>query len=378
MLYFDHSATTPPHPDVTAAIREVLDKYYGNPSSIHKLGLEAERLMGKARQVIASQLKVKLEEVVFTSGGTESNNLAIKGVAYQYRERGQHLITTEIEHASVYQCFKQLETLGFEVTYLPVNNHGKVEVQTLKQAIRKDTTLVSIMHVNNVIGTIQPIEEIANCLKEYPMIKFHVDAVQSIGKIPVSFNKWGIDLMSISAHKLQGPKGAGILVRKQGLQLQPLLVGGSQEFSLRAGTENVPFIVGMAKAIRLAMEKQPEKTNHLYQLRSILEKQIIQTPQFQYNGAENEQDTAPHIIHFSFPGTRAEVIVHALEELGFYVSTQSACSSTNIEPSRVLLAVGADDARAVSGIRISLSEDHQEQDVNKLCNGLKQIVSRFK
>lgn len=375
MYYFDHSATTPPHTQVIEAIKEVMEQFYGNPSSIHRLGMEAERVLDKARSVIANQFAIHPEQVIFTSGGTESNNLAIKGIAYPYRKR--HLITTQIEHASVYQCFEQLEGAGFDVTYLPVDGQGLVDLHALKTAIRKDTVLVSVMHVNNEIGTIQPIREIAELLASYPTIKLHVDAVQSVGKLPLDFAQSGIDLMSMSAHKLGGPRGAGLLLRKQGLQLQPLLHGGGQEFSLRAGTENVAAIVGMAKALRLANENLEQKMKHLHHLRSIIRKQINQLPQLRYNGAQKAECAAPHIVHFSFPGHKAEVIVHAMEKLGFYVSTRSACSSSNPKPSRVLLATGVDERTASSGIRISMASEQSEQDVHQLCRALQKITAEY-
>jgi cysteine desulfurase len=378
MLYFDHCATTPPHAEVIDAIYKVSKDYYGNPSSIHRLGLEAEKLVHKARDVISSSLRVKPGTIIFTSGGTESNNLAIKGVALQYRQRGNHLITTLIEHASVYESFKQLEAMGFRVTYLPVDERGAVSVEDVQKAIGPDTILVSVMHVNNETGSIQPIQEIGQLLRQRPRIVFHVDAVQSIGKLPMDPSAYGIDLMSVSAHKIRGPKGTGILYKKDGIQLQPLFSGGGQEFGLRSGTENVPLIVAMAKAVRMAVESRKNNTAYLYKLRERLIRCIGLMPQLILNGSSNEQMMAPHIVNFSYPGMKSEVVVHALEKHDIFVSTKSACSSGAERPSRVLAAMGVGEKRAQSGVRISLSADHSKEDVDFLCEKLQSCVEELK
>lgn len=378
MYYFDHSATTPLFNEVTDTVLEVMKNYYGNPSSLHQLGTDAEQLMRRARRVISESLGVNGKQLIFTSGGTESNNLAIKGVAFQYQNRGKHLITTEIEHASVYESFKQLEKIGYQVTYLPVDYTGQVSVEDLQNALTDETILVSIMHVNNEVGRIQPIKEIASLLKKHKRIFFHVDAIQSVGKIPVLPKDWGIDLMSVSAHKLNGPKGIGLLYFREGIKLFPLLSGGGQEAGYRSGTENVPLIVGMAKAIRITMDKQMNNRDHLYRLRKKLTDFILQIPELKINGSVDPEHIAPHIVHFSFTGMKSEVIVHALEKKGVYVSTRSACASTESKASRVLKAMGLSESNANSGIRISMSADHSEEDIGMLCKQLEQVVYDYK
>lgn len=375
MLYLDHSATTRPLDEVVDAVVEVMKVHYGNPSALYRLGMDAEQLLRTSRSVVAESLGVSPEQVIFTSGGTESNNMAIKGVAYAYRTRGRHLITTEIEHASVYECFRQLEEEGFQVTYLPPDRSGSVSAQAVEDALTKETILVSVMHVNNETGRIQPIREIGERLKKHPRVILHVDAVQSVGKIDVDPSGWGIDLLTASAHKLNGPKGAGLLLRREGLQLRPLLAGGGQEFGLRSGTENVPLIVGMAKAIRIANERRLEHMETLYSLRAYLVERLRTIPKLQLNGAQERGEVAPHIVHFSVPGLKAEVIVHALEQHGIFVATGSACSSGEEEPSRVLLAMGLDRQRASSGIRVSLSPQHTEAELDRFIEALRSVVS---
>lgn len=377
MLYFDHCASTPPYEDVITSVTQVMERYYGNPSSIHQLGMEAEKLLTKARENISTALGVQPEHVIFTSGGTESNNLAVKGTARQYQHRGKHLITTQIEHSSVYECFKQLEHEGFEVTYLPVNSKGIVELQSVRDAIREDTILISVMHVNNEVGSIQPIQQIASLLQSYPKILFHVDAVQSIGRLSIYPQSWGIDMVTISAHKIRGPKGVGCLIRRPNLELQSLLSGGGQEYGLRAGTENVPFVVGMAKAMRLTMEQMDHNRNKLRSLRQKLIAQIEQIPQLILNSSKEDRYGAPHIVHFSFPGMKSEVFVHALESHGIITSTRSACSSGEQKPSRVLEAMGRDREQSVSGVRISLSAEHRVEHLDELCHALRQVTSEL-
>ncbi|MUG22896.1 aminotransferase class V-fold PLP-dependent enzyme [Paenibacillus macerans] len=375
MIYFDHAATTPPYKEVTETVAEVMARHYGNPSSLHRLGEESDRLLNKAREVCAAALSVSPKEIVFTGGATESNNTAIKGAALQYTNRGKHLITTETEHPSVYECCKQLESWGWEVTYLPVDADGLVAAEQVQAALRQDTVLVSVMHVNNETGTLQPVEEIGAMLKDKaPRVLFHVDGVQGFGKLPLAVKGSGIDLYSLSAHKLRGPKGVGLLYVREGLKLSPLLAGGGQEGGLRSGTENIPYIVAFAKALRLASEGQPGRAAKLGALKDRLLRGMIALPELLINtpGA-----SAPHIVHFSYPGTKAEALLHMLEEEGFFVSTRSACSSRRSEPSRVLLAMGRSPEAASSGIRISLGEEHHEQDIDALLAALKKSVQRL-
>lgn len=378
MLYFDHSATTPPYPEVIQAVHEVMERYYGNPSSIHRFGVDAERLLIKSREIIAKLLQTSPDEIVITSGGTESNNLAVIGTALQYSGRGKHLITTAIEHPSVYECFQYLRQIGYEVTYIMPDSSGKVSPEAVLGAVRDDTILVSVMHVNNEIGTIQPIADIGRVLRRYPRILFHVDAVQSIGKIPVQIAEWGIDLLSASAHKFRGPKGTGFLYRRKGIQLRPILFGGGQEGGLRSGTENVPGVVGLTKALRMTMERREEAAAVMYELRKRLLSQLIAIPDIVYNGSDEQSDMAPHIVSVSVPGIKSEIVVHALEESGFIVSTKSACSSGEDKPSRILLSIGGDQGRASSGIRISLSPDHTMEQIDRLAGALQTTIESLR
>ncbi len=376
LKYFDYAATTPPHPDVVRTMAEIMEAQYGNPSSIHGYGERAHQLLRRARSGCAAAIDVKPEEIVFTSGATESNNLAIKGAALQYQSRGKHIITTATEHASVYESFVQLQQWGWEVTWLPVDSDGLVSAQQVVDAIRSDTVLVSLMHVNNETGAIHPIAEIGVRLKkEAPKVLFHVDGVQGFGKMEAKPAAWGADLYSLSAHKIRGPKGAGLLYVRSGVELTPLLSGGSQEQGLRAGTENVPLLVGMAKAMRLAAERQADFAQRTTILRDRIMEVIDTIPGLVLN---SRKEGAPHIVHFSYPGMKAEVALHTLEQLGVTVSTQSACSSRSAEPSRVLLAMGRDNACAAGGLRISLGDEHTEEDVALLEQALHQMVAQLR
>ncbi|MNK17516.1 Cysteine desulfurase [compost metagenome] len=377
MYYFDHAATTPPSEEVLRTVSEVMTKHYGNPSSLHRLGEDSDKLLRRSREVCAASLGVQSAEIIFTSGATESNNLALKGAALQYRSRGNHIITTEIEHPSVYECAKQLQLMGFEVTFLPVNGDGIVTAEQVMDAVRPETILVSIMHVNNETGSVQPVEEIGICLrKTQPKVLFHVDGVQGYGKVPLSLKESGIDMYSLSAHKIRGPKGTGLLYVKEGVSLFPLLAGGGQERGLRSGTENVPSLVGMAKAVRLAGEGVQARSARLGAFRNQFIDGLTQIPEVSLNSTRD--GAAPHIISFSLPGMKAEALLHMLEEDGFMVSTKSACSSKAAEPSRILLAMGAGEAAASSGIRVSLGEEHTEQHIQLLLSSLNKAVSRLR
>jgi len=376
VIYLDNSATTQPHPQVIEVVKRAMENYYGNPSSLHQKGVEAENVLKQARQIAASALQIKPSEIIFTSGGTESNNAAIKGVAFQYQDRGKHIITSQVEHPSVYDVCKQLEGFGFSVTYLPVNQAGQVSFDDLKNAVRPDTILVSLMHVNNELGTVQPIDQIGAYLKLFPKIIFHVDAVQSFGKVPLRMREWGIDLLSISAHKFHGPRGVGILAKRENLMIQPLLVGGGQESGWRSGTENVAGIAGMAKAIRLAEETGAQEIRRLAELTKRLREGISEISGAVINSPE--QAVAPHIINFSFPGMKAEVLLHALEERGYLVSTRSACSSKSNEPSRVLISTGMTRECALSAIRVSVGRNNQMADIDGFLIALRQSVEAIR
>jgi cysteine desulfurase len=377
-LYFDHAASTPPDEEVIRAVSEVMRSYYGNPSSLHSAGAAAEKLLKQAAQVIASSWKAHPDEIVFTSGGTESNNLAIFGAADAFSNRGKHLITSTIEHPSVYECFKRLERLGYEVTYINPDESGAVRTESVTAALRDDTILVSLMAVNNETGRIQPFEEVGAMLADRPRTLFHVDAVQAAGKLPLTPAAQGIDLMSISAHKLHGPRGAGALYVRSGIQLTPLLYGGGQQNGLRPGTEHVPIIVGMAKAVRLASDQLSDNVAHMRRLSGILRKRLSDADtRIRLTGTSDAADMSSHIVHFLVLGLRAEVLLHALEREGFLVSSQSACSSGDKGPSRVLLAMGMDEEEAKSGIRISLCRDHSVEDVERLADALIQATAQL-
>jgi len=376
LIYLDNSATTKPHPQVIEVVKKTMESYYGNPSSLHQKGVEAEHVLRQARIVAAEALKCKPTEIFFTSGGTESNNAAIKGVAWQYQSRGKHIVTTQVEHPSVYDVCKQLEELGFSVTYVPVDSDGRVSADDVIKAIRPDTILVSVMHVNNELGTIQPIEQIGAHVSRLPKVLFHVDAVQSFGKLPVNPRQWAVDLLSISAHKFQGPRGVGLLYKREGLALQPLLMGGGQEGGVRSGTENLPAIAGMAKAIRLMEERGAQESKRLAGLLAKLREGVngidgcvINTP---------SQHAAPHILNLSVPGAKAEVLLHAMEEKGFLISTKSACSSKLDEPSRVLMATGMRRARALASIRVSLGYENTEAEIQQFVEALRHTVEEMR
>lgn len=375
MIYFDHAATTPPYEEVAKTVAEVMARHYGNPSSLHRLGEDSSKLLDKAREVSATALGVRPREIVFTGGATESNNMAIKGAALQFAGRGKHLITTETEHPSVLESVKQLVSWGWEATFLPVDGNGNVIAEQVREALRPDTVLVSVMHVNNETGAVQPVEDIGRLLKSAaPRVLFHVDGVQGFGKLPLSLTDGGIDLYSLSAHKLRGPKGVGLLYVREGLQLVPLLAGGGQEGGYRSGTENIPYIVAFSKALRLAAEGRDARATVMYRLREQLIQGLAELPELAVNSSAQG---APHIVHFSYPGMKAEALLHMLEEEGFYVSTRSACSSKRSEPSRVLLAMGKSKEIASSGIRISMGDEHEERDIDALLAALKQSVKRL-
>jgi cysteine desulfurase len=379
MLYLDYAATTPPYNEVVDTMSEVMKNHFGNPSSLHRLGVEAEKLVSQARAVIAKSLECMADEIIFTSGGTESNNLAVQGAVGRYHSRGNHIITTEIEHASVYETFRAFERQGLRVTYLPVDETGQVRLEALEQALDGQTILVSVMAVNNEMGRIQPIPQIGELLKRrQSKALFHVDAVQAVGKLTLTPQAWGVDLLSGSAHKLRGPKGVGFLYCRRGLELSPLVYGGGQESGVRSGTENVPAIVGMAKAMRIAAERQQQFVQHTGRLRERIVAGIRTMPELLLSGSPQPSDMAPHIVHFSFPGMKPEVLVHALEQQDIYVSTRSACSSGADQPSRVLKAMNYDDTRAANGIRISFSAEETMDDADYFCGALKQIVERLK
>ncbi|MEH7226418.1 cysteine desulfurase family protein [Bacillus sp. JJ1566] len=375
MIYLDNSATTKPFDDVIDSYIKVAANYFGNPSSLHGIGGQAEKLLSQSRSQIASLLHVKPQEIIFTSGGSEGNNFAIKGIALQYQNRGKHIVTTSIEHPSISEACKQLTDLGFEITYLPVDENGVVSIEDLKDALREDTILVSIIHVNNEVGSIQPIEDIGKLLEKYPKIIYHVDHVQGIGKTYLDFNKAKLDLCTISGHKFNGLKGTGVLFVRQGMRIKSLIAGGDQEMQNRAGTENVAGFVALAKALRLTIEKRDENIKHLTNLKKAIIEKLMEM-----NGVKIHtpvECSAPHIINFSIDGLKPEVFVHLLEEKEIYVSTTSACSSKKNEPSKTLLAMGVPEVQANSSIRISLSHQNQLDEVPILCSAIEKSIQKL-
>jgi len=378
-VYLDNSSTTPMHPEVLKEMQTLLERKYGNPSSLHRLGNDAERTLSSSRQLLAEQLGVKSGEIYFTSGGTESNNMALAGIARRNYRRGKHLLTSKIEHPSVLEPLKKLEVEGFQVTYLEPDRNGLLDPFQLAETVTPKTILVSVMHVNNEIGTIQPIAEIAAAIKrKNPQTIVHVDAVQSFTRLPLSPREQGIDVLSISAHKFHGPKGTGALYIRGGILVEPLLAGGEQEKGLRAGTENTPGIAAMALAARLNSENRKEKTA---QSKIFKEKMLssIETahPWAQINGPRKAEGV-PNILNISFPGLKGEIILHALEEHNIFVSTGSACHSRKNKPSHVLEAIGAEKAALDGAIRMSFSCMNTTEEIEYAASKIPQVISELK
>lgn len=375
MIYFDHSATTHPYSEVLDTFQKVSSRFFANPSSIHSLGGEVEQLLLQATKQIANMLHIQPDTLLFTSGGTEANNLAIKGIALEYKKRGRHIITTSIEHPSILEACKALEKQGFTVTYINPDSKGRIDVEEVRKAITDQTILISIMHVNNELGTIQPIEEIANIAQMNPKLFFHVDHVQGFGKIPFSYTHPGIDLFTVSGHKIHGLKGTGFLYKRNGIRLSPLLHGGGQQQGLRSGTENVAGIVSLARAIRMTFEKMKENPDHIFHLNRIMRQGLEELSDLIVNSPKN---SAPHIINLSVPGMKPEVLIHALGEEDIYVSTKSACSSKSKDESAVLAACGLDRSRTTSALRVSFSYSNTEEEVYKFLNTLGNVIYQLK
>lgn len=370
MIYFDNAATTKIYDDALTSYVQVSQKFFGNPSSLHQLGVDAHQVLTKARAQVASLLSVLPEEIFFTSGGTESNNWAIKGTALEKSVFGKHIITTKIEHPSVLQTCKQLERFGFEVTYLDVDSKGIVSVDQLKENLRKDTILVSVMAVNNEVGAIQPIAEIAQVLEEYPSIHFHVDAVQAVERASQLLAIGRIDLLSLSAHKFHGPRAVGIMYKKFGRKIQALLTGGGQEKGERSTTENLPGIVATTKALRMVLEEKSVTG----ELRRQLWKELATKPEIRIFSPE---DGASHVLCFAIKGVRGEVVVHAFENHGIYISTTSACSSKKADSSSTLYAMDVPTEWATGAVRVSFSNDNTKEEVEQFINVLHQLMKQF-
>ena len=370
MIYFDNAATTKIYDDALTSYVQVSQKFFGNPSSLHQLGVDAYQVLTKARAQVASLLSVQPEEIFFTSGGTESNNWAIKGTALEKSVFGKHIITTKIEHPSVIQTCKQLERFGFEVTYLDVDSKGIVSVDQLKESIRKDTILVSVMAVNNEVGAVQPIAEIAQVLEAFPSIHFHVDAVQAVERASQLLAIGRIDLLSLSAHKFHGPRGVGIMYKKFGRKIQALLTGGGQEKGERSTTENLPGIVATTKALRMALEEESVTG----ELRSQLWKELATKSEIRIFSPE---DGASHVLCFAIKGVRGEVVVHAFENHGIYISTTSACSSKKADSSSTLYAMDVPNEWATGAVRVSFSNDNTKEEVEQFIDVLHQLMKQF-
>lgn len=359
-VYLDNSATTRTFPEVAELMTKVMCEDYGNPSSLHMKGVQAEQYLRYAKETLARILKVNEREILFTSGGTESDNLALIGCAMANRRAGNHLITTQIEHPAVLQTMRYLEGIGYRVTYLPVDECGQVRLSDLQHAMTPDTVLVSMMHTNNEIGSLQPIEEAGALIRRMnSRTLFHVDAVQGFGKARIYPRRMNIDLLSASGHKIHGPKGVGFLYAGDRVKLQPIVFGGGQQQNLRSGTENVPGIAGLAKAAELLYSRLDEDVEHLCQCKRHFIEGVSKIENVKVNGLlENEpygKGTAPHVVSVSFPGVRSEVLLHALEEEGIYVSAGSACSARKPQPSATLKAIGVDRSLLESTIRFSFS-----------------------
>ena len=375
-VYLDHNATTPVHPEVFEAMKPFFQNQFGNSSSIHWAGREVRKYVEEAREKVAELLHASPAEIIFTGCGTESDNMAIKGVAYSWREKGNHIITTQVEHHAVLHTCQFMEKMGYEVTYLPVDNYGLIDLELLRRSIRPQTILVSIMFANNETGTIFPIKEIGEITRAKGVI-FHTDAVQAVGKIPVDLQHLPVDILSLSGHKLNTPKGIGAQFIRRGLKLSPLIHGGGQEYGLRAGTENVPYIVGLGKACEIARRDFNQRISHLQNLRDRLEQGIkARIPQVVLNGHPTQR--LPNTLNMSFLDVEGESLLLNLDLEGIAVSSGSACTSGSVEPSHVLLAMGIPPEIAQSAIRFSLGWSNTEAEIDYVLEVLPRLVQRLR
>ncbi len=377
LCYFDNSATTKCAPLVIEKMNEVMNEHYGNPSSLHNVGFDSEKMLSEARSIIAKSLKADEKEIIFTSGGTESNNMALLGSAMANKRAGRHIITSSIEHASVNAPLKMLEELDYEITYLPCDNNGTVSISELEDNIRDDTILVSIMHVNNEIGAVQPIEDIGRIIKKHNSnCLFHVDAIQSFGKYAINPKKMNIDLLSVSGHKIHGPKGSGFLYIKQGTKIKPIIYGGGQERGLRSGTENVYSQCGLGVAVSLMCDDMEENVKKLRILKEHFVDRIKDMDFATINGLTNEQ-SAPNIVSVSIKDVRAEVVLHSLEEKEIYVSAGSACSSNKPAISKTLQAINVPKEMLDKTVRFSFSIYNTIEEVDYACDVLEDIIPKL-
>ena len=374
----DHSATTPVAPEVLEAMLPYFGEKFGNASSLHSFGLEAKEALEESRAKVAAILGAQPEEIIFTSGGTESDNLALKGIGYRSKEKGKgnHIITSSIEHPAILETCRKLETQGFEVTYLPVTKDGLVDPGTVESAVREETVLISVMHANNEIGTIQPLKEIGEIAAEKDVF-FHTDAVQTAGKIPIDVNDMGLDLLSISAHKLYGPKGVGALYVRKGTRLDSIVQGGGHEHGLRSGTENVAGIVGLARAADLASQEMASEAKRLTDLRDKLAKMVLDSVKDAWiNGTMEKR--LPGNLNFGFRYVEGESLLLFLDSKGIAVSTGSACSSKKLEPSHVLMSLGLKAEECHGSLRITMGRSNTEEDVDYVARSITEAVERFR
>ncbi len=375
MIYFDNSATTKPYPEALETYMQVASKILGNPSSLHRLGDQATRILNASRQQIADLIGKKSDEIFFTSGGTEGDNWVIKGVAFEKAQFGKHIIVSAIEHPAVKESVLWLKSQDFEIDFAPVDEKGFVDVEALADLIRPDTTLVSIMAVNNEIGSIQPIKAISELLEDKPTISFHVDAVQALTKIPTEkYLTERVDFATFSSHKFHGVRGVGFVYIKSGKKIAPLLTGGGQERDYRSTTENVAGIAATAKALRLSMEKLDIFTSKTEQMKAVIRQSLLDYPDiFVFS---DEEGFTPHILTFGIKGVRGEVIVHAFEDYDIFISTTSACSSKAGKPAGTLIAMGVDKDKAQSAVRLSLDLENDMSQVEQFLTKLKLIYNQ--
>ena len=373
-VYLDNSATTKCLPEVAALMTHIMCEDYGNPSSMHRKGVESEKYVRYAREVIAKCMKVQEKEILFTSGGTESDNIALIGGAFANSRAGRHIITTRIEHPAVLQTCAYLEEQGFEVTYLPVNAKGVINPADLEKAMNRNTILVSVMHTNNEVGAVQPIEQAGALIKRMnPNTLFHVDAVQGFGKFRIYPKRMNIDLMSVSAHKIHGPKGVGFLYISEKAKVRPIIFGGGQQKGMRSGTENVPGIAGMAKAVEEIFTDFEPKIHYLYSIKQKFIDGVRTIDGIRINGPEGREG-APHVVSVSIQGVRSEVMLHALEDKGIYVSAGSACSSNKPAASATLKAIGVEKQYLDSTLRFSFSLYTTEAEIDYTIQCMKELI----
>lgn len=376
-IYLDNCSTTKPRKEVIDEMMDAFNNIYGNPSSLHRLGLKAEKRIEDSRQIIADALKVKPDEIYFTSGATESNNLAINSIINKQSRFGKHIITTSIEHPSVLNVIRKLEDKGYDVTYLKVDRNGIISLEELANSIRGDTILVSIMQVNNEVGSIQPTWKVKKIIKDKnSKALFHVDGVQAFGKIKIQLKNWGIDAFSISGHKLHGPKGIGALYIDNKLKLEPVIYGGEQERGFRSGTENVPGIIGLGKAVELMDKNFEKEQNYVRDLKLYFIERLKEIDRIRINSPA--EHTSPYILNVSFEYVRGEVLLHYLENKGIYVSTTSACSSRGVKKSRVLKELGLTDIQIEGAIRFCLSYEITKEDIDYTIDVLKASVEEIR